>query len=565
MDDLLSELMRLDELQVSYLDEAHRTVVSLCRALSSLYPAHVSELSEAFSLLSSDIDDTETSKPPSKRKRSRLFSSHEGRAATEESAGSGVRISARGEMSVAEAEDGDVDMRSCPQETATDVMLIAGSESRGVDESDVTKCNVSDHSDFMSGVTELRNRFTANASDVQKCLGRVSRLVDSCSGGELSSVIAPTESLSKQGVNNAVLIHLRRSVPAEVACNYRELAGLDDAVENDERYDGLLRLLESFRAGTYQPIIDWARSSREPNSVRQGSDLSAAVDARERSDLAHFPPSSSTVPVDEPTVSDMAGVSLEDSNNANRNDMEIHDNRDQNVSAMSTSSSSASSLELGADHGFSSTSNSSPTVSARHVEFCLHRLEYLRMLQHGERNAALEYARKSFAEFMRSYLSEVQQLMACLVYLPDLSQSPYGKLVGLSHIREIERSIALVYCRIEGLPIESMLQAVVRCGASCLPVLLKASRVGSTLRDRATDDVLPVEVEIGRDCQHHSIFICPVSREEAIDDGSVPMILPCGHVLSKQSVNRLPRGGPRFKCPYCPMEQSQSDCKPICF
>lgn len=199
-------------------------------------------------------------------------------------------------------------------------------------------------------------------------------------------------------------------------------------------------------------------------------------------------------------------------------------------------------------------------ASARSLEFSLHSLVYLDMLGGGNRKEALSYARDTLAPFIDFYLEEVQALMACLVYAPKLDASPYRKLVAKSRRMEIERMLTREYCRVAGLPMESPLLSVIRCGAAALPLLVKAARVSPNWRDVEGDDALPVEVEITRDCIHHSVFTCPVSKEEA-SEGNGPMILPCGHVLSRQSIARLPRANnPRFKCPYCPSEQMPSQC-----
>lgn len=206
------------------------------------------------------------------------------------------------------------------------------------------------------------------------------------------------------------------------------------------------------------------------------------------------------------------------------------------------------------------------TLPSARLEFALRSLHYLDLLQAGKRLDALSYARAQLPAFARAgFLADVQALMACLLYAPRLADSPYAELVARNRRTGVERMLVAEYCRVAGVAPESPLLALVRCGTAALPVLAKAARVSPGWREQGVHDALPVEIAVDRDCRHHSVFTCPVSREEATEENG-PQILPCGHVLSRESIQRLPRANnPRFKCPYCPMEQLPTECEPIVF
>lgn len=196
------------------------------------------------------------------------------------------------------------------------------------------------------------------------------------------------------------------------------------------------------------------------------------------------------------------------------------------------------------------------------LEIRLHRLAYIRLLQTGCAGDALSYARTHLSKFPDETRA-LGGLMTCLLFAGRLADSPYKGWVAAYHQDDIERALTQEYCSALGLPPESELVTIVRCGAKGLPNLLKAVRVASShghWTKLDVDESLPIEIEVGRECRFHSIFTCPVSREETVEVGNVPMMLPCGHVLSKHSINRLPKTPQRFKCPYCPREQLETDC-----
>lgn len=100
---------------------------------------------------------------------------------------------------------------------------------------------------------------------------------------------------------------------------------------------------------------------------------------------------------------------------------------------------------------------------------------------------------------------------------------------------------------------ESPLLVATAAGASVLPQLLKLVQI-MKIDDLRKCSEVPVELELSREYVFHSIFACPVSKEQSTADNP-PTLLPCGHVLCKQSVQRIAvRENRPFKCPYCPTE-----------
>jgi hypothetical protein len=395
------------------------------------------------------------------------------------------------------------------------------------------------------GVKNLQKSIASEAKDVATRLGKFSKLIDTHAGADLSAVVAPDIRVTGEDFNIAVSAHLYRAAMFDVADVFSAAANVSIRSDEIQPFETLHLLLSSFRAGNVAPAIEWARAHREKlAAVVIPSTLTPPHQQPPRQassgGLQFVPPaSSSSSSESDSSASSAAPMAADDLDRSRKGYVPV-------------------AIESAAQ------SDTSHRATSR-LEFCLHRLHYLDVVQRGVRDDALQYARHHLVQFVHSHLFDVQKLMACLLYAPNIAESPYKSLVSGSERQSVERLLGVEYCRVMGITVESPLLSVVRCGAIALPVLLKASRVSPPWKGLDMDYALPVEIETGRDCQHHSIFTCPVSREEATGGNNVPMILPCGHVLSKQSISRLPRGNPRFKCPYCPMEQLQAECKPVYF
>ncbi|KAJ2033949.1 hypothetical protein GGI03_005975 [Coemansia sp. RSA 2337] len=195
------------------------------------------------------------------------------------------------------------------------------------------------------------------------------------------------------------------------------------------------------------------------------------------------------------------------------------------------------------------------------LEFALHRLRFLQLVEGGASVAALAYAREWFprANTGSERLAEITHLMGVFMYARRLGASPYAALFGERRWADGAREFAAAFCAVQGLAAASPLAVSVAAGARALAVV---SKVSGLLRERRVEwsqqDELAVEVPLPDAMRFHSVFACPVSKEQASRDNP-PMALPCGHVVCKASLDKLARGvrpgavaSGRFKCPYCP-------------
>uniref|UniRef100_F7DSD7 Required for meiotic nuclear division 5 homolog B n=3 Tax=Equus TaxID=9789 RepID=F7DSD7_HORSE len=214
------------------------------------------------------------------------------------------------------------------------------------------------------------------------------------------------------------------------------------------------------------------------------------------------------------------------------------------------------------------------------LEFKLHRLHFIRLLAGGPEKQleALSYARH-FQPFARLHQREIQVMMGSLVYLRlGLEKSPYCHLLDNSHWAEICETFTRDACSLLGLSVESPLSVrtlprvpdrwqcagllsacwalglaapapALFCsfasGCVALPVLMNIKAVIEQRQCTGVwshKDELPIEIELGMKCWYHSVFACPILRQQT-SDSNPPIKLICGHVISRDALNKLINGG----------------------
>ncbi|XP_077250005.1 protein RMD5 homolog [Tasmannia lanceolata] len=200
------------------------------------------------------------------------------------------------------------------------------------------------------------------------------------------------------------------------------------------------------------------------------------------------------------------------------------------------------------------------------LEFKLHRLQFVEILQKGSRNEALKYAKTHLAPFASSHMVEIQKLMACLLWIGRLDHSPYAEFLSPTHWESLAEEVTREFCSLLGQSYNSPLSVAIDAGIQGLPTLLKLANVmAAKKKEWQAMKQLPVPVDLGKEFQFHSIFVCPVSRDQGSEENP-PMLMPCGHVLCKQSIVKLSKSSTRtFKCPYCPLEATVSKCRQLYF
>lgn len=209
-------------------------------------------------------------------------------------------------------------------------------------------------------------------------------------------------------------------------------------------------------------------------------------------------------------------------------------------------------------------------------EFELSKLQYVWLFKgpstnnlpddmYNGRSGALLYAKQNFGRFQSRHLREIQQLASAMVYAPNLAESPYRAVFASdTAFSDVAASFTREFCSLLGLSAESPLYVAATAGALALPRLLKytsAARAKGTAW--TTADELAFETPLPARMMYHSIFVCPVSKEQTTD-ANPPMIIPCGHVLARDTLTQLCKtNSTRFKCPYCPSDGNTKDARQI--
>lgn len=201
-----------------------------------------------------------------------------------------------------------------------------------------------------------------------------------------------------------------------------------------------------------------------------------------------------------------------------------------------------------------------------HLELKLHSLHYMEILQNGTPADALNYAKTYLAPFAFLYKEEIMKLMGCLAFRGRLASSPYSELMSPTHWEKSTDELIQQFCSLLGQSCKSPLSVAITAGFEGLPTLLKLANVMAAKKQEwHAMKQLPVPVELGKEYQFHSIFVCPVSRDQGREENP-PMMMPCLHVLCKQSIVKLSKSSTRtFKCPYCPAEASVAQCRQLYF
>ncbi|KAE9597940.1 hypothetical protein Lal_00029547 [Lupinus albus] len=193
----------------------------------------------------------------------------------------------------------------------------------------------------------------------------------------------------------------------------------------------------------------------------------------------------------------------------------------------------------------------------------LHSMQFLKILQNGSIVETIDYGRTYLSPFTSTHKDHIQMLMACLMWIGKLDQSPYKALLLPSNWERLAEELKRQFCNLLGESYNSPLSVTLAAGVQVLPTILKFTNI--LVKKRQSMNHLPVPIDLGCEFQFHPIFVCPVSKYPATEDNP-PMFAACGDVFCKQSILMMTRNGTRvFQCPYCPLDIDAAECRQLHF
>merc|ERR1712137_310134 len=184
------------------------------------------------------------------------------------------------------------------------------------------------------------------------------------------------------------------------------------------------------------------------------------------------------------------------------------------------------------------------------LEFSIRRLQFLELIHKQAKMDAIQFSQTHFSKFSKVHMNDIKSLM---MYLVRPATSEESEKTIKTMYEELHDLFLNDYCRLHGTPKHSLLHASTMVGTMSLPDLQKMAKLKRN-EDWTTMERLPVEVTLPREFKLHSVFICPVSKDNTTPSNP-PKLLRCGHAISNASLQDLSKQfTSKFKCPYCPSE-----------
>lgn len=198
--------------------------------------------------------------------------------------------------------------------------------------------------------------------------------------------------------------------------------------------------------------------------------------------------------------------------------------------------------------------------SSKDVLFCIHKLKYLSLLKSSDLSQALEYAQKFLSQYAENHLEEIKHLMGACLFCKNPSESPYAGLFGEGYVQEVVKDILKEWGKCSDFPALNEIEVLLKAAEEAIPQIMPVAQISSKI----WTNPLPAEIKLSQELKFHSTFVCPISKEVATVNNP-PILLPCGHLIAKNTMDRLLSSSIRqkFKCPTCPTEVTEKETRQV--
>ena len=196
------------------------------------------------------------------------------------------------------------------------------------------------------------------------------------------------------------------------------------------------------------------------------------------------------------------------------------------------------------------------------LELKLFELQFLQLLMSRGVNDAIQFSHTMYHKVIH-FTNYVQRIIGSLTYAnSSFKYSPYASLCNDNQWKNVSELFKREAFKLKKLPVECSLSTALKAGCHTLPSLAKMKIV--IQRQEKYDvltkyDELPIDIDLKPNLRFHSIFACPILRQQAVDISSQPVRLTCGHLIGYESMRKMCSNHGHFKCPYCPIQMHESE------
>ncbi|CAI9286991.1 unnamed protein product [Lactuca saligna] len=201
---------------------------------------------------------------------------------------------------------------------------------------------------------------------------------------------------------------------------------------------------------------------------------------------------------------------------------------------------------------------------SNNLEFNLRRLQFLKLLKETP-SEGINFVKTYLSPLASNHRNEVLNLTVFFFWPEKIETSPYSDLMSPEKWAAVSQEFIVQFCGSIGVSFRNPLTVTVDAGALGLPTLLNtANLMGKD--EWAAMRKFPVAMELGKEFQFHSAFVCPVCKEQSDEDNPAMMLGmdECHHVLCSQTISALTKRKTRFhtiQCPYCSCVMSVNMCR----